>query len=320
MLYPIKFKPIYKPKVWGGEKIKNLKSDKKTPDNCGESWEISALQGDLSVVANGFLKDNTIEEIIEVYMGEIVGDEIFENFGYEFPLLIKIIEAKENLSIQVHPNDELAAERHNARGKSEVWYVLESEKGAKLISGFCKNTNSNEFFDAIEKEDFENLLNIVETKAGEVYYIPAGRVHSLGEGNLILEVQQTSDVTYRVYDYNRKDRELHLDLAKDVIDYSKTENLKINFSKKADNQNKIISNQFFTLNYIPIMNEIQKNYYNLDSFVVYFCVNGKVQIKTPSNKTETLSKGETILIPAAIKDVNIIPEIYSEIIEIYIEV
>jgi mannose-6-phosphate isomerase len=142
----------------------------------------------------------------------------------------------------------------------------------------------------------------------------------LGEGNLILEVQQTSDVTYRVYDYNRKDRELHLDLAKDVIDYSKTENLKINFSKKADNQNKIISNQFFTLNYIPIMNEIQKNYYNLDSFVVYFCVNGKVQIKTPSNKTETLSKGETILIPAAIKDVNIIPEIYSEIIEIYIEV
>lgn len=320
MLYPIKFKPIYKPKVWGGEKIKNLKSVKKTPDNCGESWEISALQGDLSVVANGFLKDNTIEEIIEVYMGEIVGDEIFDNFGYEFPLLIKIIEAKENLSIQVHPNDELAAERHNARGKSEVWYVLESEKGAKLISGFCKNTNSNEFFDAIEKEDFENLLNIVETKAGEVYYIPAGRVHSLGEGNLILEVQQTSDVTYRVYDYNRKDRELHLDLAKDVIDYSKTENLKINFSKKADNQNKIISNQFFTLNYIPIMNEIQKNYYNLDSFVVYFCVNGKVQIKTPSNKTETLSKGETILIPAAIKDVNIIPEIYSEIIEIYIEV
>ncbi|NLP20229.1 MAG: mannose-6-phosphate isomerase [Bacteroidales bacterium] len=320
MLYPIKFKPIYKPKVWGGEKIKNLKSVKKTPDNCGESWEISALQGDLSVVANGFLKDNTIEEIIEVYMGEIVGDEIFENFGYEFPLLIKIIEAKENLSIQVHPNDELAAERHNARGKSEVWYVLESEKGAKLISGFCKNTNSNDFFDAIEKEDFENLLNIVETKAGEVYYIPAGRVHSLGEGNLILEVQQTSDVTYRVYDYNRKDRELHLDLAKDVIDYSKTENLKINFSKKADNQNKIISNQFFTLNYIPIMNEIQKNYYNLDSFVVYFCVNGKVQIKTPSNKTETLSKGETILIPAAIKDVNIIPEIYSEIIEIYIEV
>ncbi|MGI6411970.1 MAG: type I phosphomannose isomerase catalytic subunit [Bacteroidales bacterium] len=320
MLYPIKFKPIYKPKVWGGEKIKNLKSVKKTPDNCGESWEISALQGDLSVVANGFLKDNTIEEIIEVYMGEIVGDEVFENFGYEFPLLIKIIEAKENLSIQVHPNDELAAERHNARGKSEVWYVLESEKGAKLISGFCKNTNSNDFFDAIEKEDFENLLNIVETKAGEVYYIPAGRVHSLGEGNLILEVQQTSDVTYRVYDYNRKDRELHLDLAKDVIDYSKTENLKINFSKKADNQNKIISNQFFTLNYIPIMNEIQKNYYNLDSFVVYFCVNGKVQIKTPSNKTETLSKGETILIPAAIKDVNIIPEIYSEIIEIYIEV
>ena len=320
MLYPIKFKPIYKPKVWGGEKIKNLKSVKKTPDNCGESWEISALQGDLSVVANGFLKDNTIEEIIEVYMGEIVGDEVFENFGYEFPLLIKIIEAKENLSIQVHPNDELAAERHNARGKSEVWYVLESEKGAKLISGFCKNTNSNDFFDAIEKEDFEYLLNIVETKAGEVYYIPAGRVHSLGEGNLILEVQQTSDVTYRVYDYNRKDRELHLDLAKDVIDYSKTENLKINFSKKADNQNKIISNQFFTLNYIPIMNEIQKNYYNLDSFVVYFCVNGKVQIKTPSNKTETLSKGETILIPAAIKDVNIIPEIYSEIIEIYIEV
>ncbi|MCK9255259.1 MAG: mannose-6-phosphate isomerase, class I [Bacteroidales bacterium] len=319
MLYPIKFKSIYKTKVWGGDKIKNLKSDKKTPDNCGEAWEISAIQGDLSIVSNGFLKNNTIEEIIEIYMGEILGDKIFEKFGYEFPLLIKIIEAKENLSVQVHPNDETAKERHNARGKSEIWYILETDKNAKLVSGFSKSTNAEEFYNAVKQNSLEDLLNAVETKAGEVYYMPAGRVHSLGAGNLILEVQQTSDITYRIYDYGRKDRELHLDLAKDVIDYSKTEYLKSFFTKKPDSQNKIISNQFFTLNYLAIMNETQKNYYDLDSFVVYFCINGKVQIKTGSNKTETLTKAETILIPATIKDVHIIPEVYSEIIEIYIE-
>lgn len=319
MLYPIKFKPIYKSKVWGGEKIKELKADKKAPIDCGESWEISSLQGDLSIVANGFLKGNSIDEIIEVYMGDLVGDTVFEKFAYEFPLLIKIIEAKENLSVQVHPNDEIAKERHNARGKTEIWYILDTENEAKLISGFSKNISQNEFFKAVENEALNNLLNIVETKPGEVYYMPAGRVHSLCAGNLILEIQQSSDITYRIYDFGRKGRELHLDLAADVIDYSKTKYLNTFFSKTPNSQNSIISNEFFTLNYLPLMNETQKDFYDLDSFVVYFCINGKIRIKTPGNKDEYISKGETVLIPAIIKNISLIPEIYSEIIEIYIK-
>lgn len=213
MLYPIKFKPVYKSKVWGGTKISQIKGDKKVPENCGESWEISAVQGDLSIVSDGFLKGNSIEEIIEIYMGDIVGDAVFDIFGYEFPLLIKIIEAKENLSVQVHPDDIVAAQRHNARGKSEIWYVLEADAGAKLISGFSKDVGKEEFFRSIKDGSFEKFVNQPETKSGEVYYIPSGRLHSLGTGNTIVEIQQTSDVTYRIYDYGRTDRELHLDMA-----------------------------------------------------------------------------------------------------------
>lgn len=319
MLYPIKFKPVYKSKVWGGDKISKIKADKKAPANCGESWEISAIEGDLSVVANGFLKGNNIEEIIEIYMGEIVGDSVFEKFGYEFPLLIKIIEAKENLSIQVHPNDEIAAERHDSHGKNEIWYVLDSDPGAKLISGFCKDVSKVEFFNSIENGSLDLLINQPETKSGEVYFIPAGRVHSLGSGNTIVEIQQTSDITYRVFDYGRVGRELHLDLAADVIDFKKTEFVKTVFSRNPDKSNKIISNQYFSVNMLPVMNTVVKDYYELDSFVVYFCINGKLSIKTTGNDDVILKKGETVLIPAAINTVTIIPSEYSELLEVFLE-
>lgn len=319
MLYPIKFKPIYKSKVWGGDKISKIKCDKKAPVDCGESWEISAVGGSLSVVANGFLKGNNIEEIIEIYMGEIVGESVFGLFGYEFPLLIKIIEAKENLSVQVHPNDEIAAERHGVFGKNEIWYVLDSELGSKLISGFAKDVSKDEFFKSIENGSFERLINQPETKSGEVYFIPAGRVHSLGAGNTIVEIQQTSDITYRLYDYGRSGRELHLDLAADVVDYKRTEFVKTLFSRNPDKSNKIISNQYFSVNMLPVMNTVVKDYYELDSFVVYFCLNGKVNLKTTGNDDVILKKGETVLIPAAINAVTIFPEVYSELLEIFLE-
>lgn len=319
MLYPIKFKPIYKSKVWGGQKISKIKADKKAPADCGECWEISSVDSDLSVVANGFLKGNNIEEIIEIYMGEIVGDSVFENFGYQFPLLIKIIEAKENLSVQVHPNDEFAAERHDSFGKNEIWYVLDSEPGSKLISGFAKDVSKDEFFKSIENNSFEDLINQPETKSGEVYFIPAGRVHSLGAGNTIVEIQQASDVTYRVYDYGRVGRELHLELASDVIDYKKTEFVKTLFSRNPDKSNKIISNQYFSVNLLPVMNPVIKDYYSLDSFVVYFCINGKVSVKTIGNDDVIIKKGETVLIPAAINSVTIVPQEYSELLEIFLE-
>ncbi len=318
MLYPIKFYPVYKEKVWGGDKIKALKNEKDIPAKCGESWEISGVQGDVSVVKNGFLKDNTIEEIIEVYMGDMVGDKIFEKFAYEFPILLKIIEANENLSIQVHPDDATAEQRHNARGKSEAWYILETLDNAKLISGFNKSSNFAEMSDLIKSKKLEAILNQPLTKPSEVYYIPSGRVHSLGKGNLIVEIQQTSDVTYRIYDYDRTDRELHLDLASDVIDYKKTTKLTEEYSRNPDKSNKIIKNSNFTINYLPVMNSLEKDYFNIDSFIIYYCIKGELIIKC-NNKTESLKTGETVLIPAALKNIVLIPKTYTEMLEIYLE-
>ncbi|MDD2634762.1 MAG: class I mannose-6-phosphate isomerase [Bacteroidales bacterium] len=318
MLYPIKFYPIYKSKVWGGDKIRAIKDDNDIPEKCGESWEISGVQGDVSLVKNGFLKDNTLEEIIEVYMGDIVGDKIFEKFAYEFPILLKIIEANENLSIQVHPDDKTAEQKHHARGKSEAWYILEAENNAKLISGLNTNSNFAEISDLIKTKKLETILNQPQTKASEVYYIPAGRIHSLGKGNLIVEIQQTSDVTYRLYDYGRTDRELHLDLASDVIDYKKTKTLTENYSRNPDTSNKILKNSNFTINYLPVMNSLAKDYYNIDSFIIYYCLQGELIIKY-NNKTETLQTGETVLIPAALKNIVLIPKTYTETLEIYLE-
>jgi mannose-6-phosphate isomerase len=318
MLYPLKFYPIYKSKVWGGEKIKSIKGDKSTPEKCGESWELSGLDGDLSIVKNGFLKDNNIQEIIEIYMGEIVGDTVFEKYGYEFPILVKIIEAKENLSLQVHPDDKTAAIRHNARGKSEIWYILESEENAKLVSGFNKKTSPNEVQNLIETNNIESILNQPVTKPSQIYYIQAGRVHSLGKGNLIVEIQETSDVTYRLYDYGRTDRELHIDLANDVIDYNKTNNLTEDYERTPDKSNKIIKNEHFSVNFLPVMNNLEKDYFQIDSFVLYYCINGELIIKY-GEKNITLKSGETILIPAVIKSLVLSPKTYTELLEIYLE-
>ncbi len=318
MLYPIKFKPIYKSKVWGGIKIREIKADKKVPADCGESWEVSAVQGDISIVANGFLKGNSIEEIIEIYMGEVVGDKVFDKFGIEFPVLLKIIEAKENLSVQVHPDNKTSASRHNAWGKTEMWYILDADDDSTLISGFNQDTNSKILFDSITNGDFEKLVNQPIVKTGEVYYIPSGRLHSLGKGVTIVEIQQTSDVTYRVYDYGRVGRELHLDLAEEVIDYKHINDVKTKFSHFPDKSNKIIQNEFFTVNFLPVMNTLVKDYYELDSFVLYYCINGGITIITEGNENVKIKKGETVLIPAAIKSLSIRPDLYSEILEIYI--
>ncbi len=318
MLYPIKFKPIYKSKVWGGDKIKLLKNDNNVPQNCGESWEISGVQNDISIVENGYLKNNTLEELIEIYMGDIVGDKVFDKFGYEFPILVKIIEAKENLSVQVHPNDEIAAERHGARGKSETWFILNNEQNSKLITGFNTNTNFETLSTVIKNNNLDKIINQPIVKSSEVYNIPSGRIHSLGKGVMVLEIQQTSDITYRLYDYNRNDRELHLELAKDALDYKKTEVLTTNFTRKPDHSNQIIKNKNYTINFLPIMNSIEKDYFQIDSFVIYFCIKGKLIIK--SHNTATILKpGETILIPAILKSIILIPETYTEIIESYIE-
>jgi mannose-6-phosphate isomerase len=202
-LYPLKFKPIIKDKIWGGPKLRDVLG-KKASDKAGESWEISAVAGDISVVENGFLAGNTLEELVEIYMGELVGDKIYEKFSVEFPLLIKFIDAADFLSIQVHPDDIMARERHNSFGKSEMWYVVESDKG-ELIVGFNQKLDKEQYLSCVKNGTLKKIMNRKEVASGDIYYMPAGRVHAIGAGVLLAEIQQTSDVTYRIYDWDRMD-------------------------------------------------------------------------------------------------------------------
>ncbi|HEY3369678.1 MAG TPA: type I phosphomannose isomerase catalytic subunit [Prolixibacteraceae bacterium] len=324
-LYPLKFTPVYKDKIWGGNKIETvLNKDFGDLPNCGESWELSGVEGNISVVSNGFLAGNTLEELIEVYMGDVVGDQVFEMFGIEFPLLIKFIDANDDLSIQVHPDDELSKERHNAFGKTEMWYVLQADPGSKLQSGFSKQVDQEEYLEKLENNELTDILNFEEVSAGDVYFIPAGRVHAIGKGILLAEIQQTSDITYRIYDYDRRDakgnpRELHTDLALDAIDFAIFPEYKSKYTPSLNESVELVKCKYFTTNVLEINQTLEKDYNQLDSFVIYMCIEGSLQIKTESG-SEALQKGETILIPASIENVQLNPTSASvKLLEVYIE-
>ena len=311
-LYPLKFKTIFLEKIWGGSRLKTL-LNKNYGDlsNCGESWEISGVEGNVSVVENGFLAGNNLQEIIEIYMGDLVGDKVFKKFGEEFPLLIKFIDAQDDLSIQVHPNDELSKKRHNAYGKTEMWYVVDAEKGALINSGFNQELNKEKYLKYTENGKLTDLLHYDETNEGDVFFIPAGRVHAIGKGVLVAEIQQTSDVTYRIFDYNRKDdkgnlRELHNDLAVDAIDFSYMDEYKTKYVAEPNKSSEIVSCNYFTTNILKFDTKIDKNFNQLDSFIIYMCLDGNFEIEHESGK-ETVSKGETVLIPASMENYQLKP-------------
>ncbi len=323
-LYPLKFTPIYKDKIWGGNKIKSvLNKDFGSLPNCGESWELSGVEGNVSVVSNGYLAGNSLEELIEVYMGDLVGDNIYETYGTEFPLLIKFIDANDDLSIQVHPDDEMAAERHNSYGKTEMWYVMQADNGAKLQSGFNQPVDQEKYLEKLEKVELTDILNFEEVTAGDVFFIPAGRVHAIGKGILLAEIQQTSDITYRIYDYDRRDdkgntRELHTDLALDAIDYTLFPEYKSNYEVKANESVELASCQYFTTNVLELTEVVDKDYNKLDSFVIYICMEGELVVETEAG-TELVQMGETILIPASIENVHLKPVTASaKLLEVYI--
>lgn len=222
MLYPLKFKPILKQTIWGGDKLAYKSKDNKIKESIGESWEISGVQDHISIVSEGALSDNTLEELIEVYMGDLVGDKIYEKFGVEFPLLIKYIDARDNLSIQVHPDDTTAKERHNAYGKTEMWYLVGADPDAELVMGFRKDTTKADYLQSLHNHTLPDLLNTEKVRKGDCFFIPAGTVHAICKGCYIAEIQQTSDITYRIYDYDRRDkngnpRELHTEDRKSVV-------------------------------------------------------------------------------------------------------
>ncbi len=323
-LYPLKFTPIYKDKIWGGEKIKSvLNKDFGDLPNCGESWELSGVEGNVSVVSNGYLAGNTLEELIEIYMGDLVGDSVYEKFGVEFPLLIKFIDANDDLSIQVHPNDEMSKERHNAYGKTEMWYVLQADKGAKLQSGFNQEVDQDKYLFKLEHDELTDILNFEEVAPGDVFFIPAGRIHAIGKGILLAEIQQTSDVTYRIFDYNRCDkegnpRELHTELALDAIDYTLFPEYKTTYQPKANESVELVNCKYFTTNVLEFNEIIEKDYSELDSFVIYICLEGRLCIENISGP-EWIEKGETLLLPASIDFVALNPISGSaKLLEVYV--
>jgi len=324
MLYPLKFTPIYKEKIWGGQKLNTiLNKDIPTDKKIGESWELSAVQDNISVVANGNLKGNTLQEIIEIFMSDMVGEKIYQKYGIEFPLLIKFIDASDILSVQVHPGDKIAKERHKAYGKNEIWYIMDTEKEAELILGFNQELDKNTFKQKLNNKELKDILHFQKIQKDEVYYIPAGRVHSIGKGTLLAEIQQTSDITYRIYDWDRTDnkgnsRELHIDLALDVIDYKKIKNLKSNYENKVNISNKVEETPFFTINKIPLDKKLNKDYNDIDSFVIYMILDGEIEITDENNNSVKATKGETILIPAELKLITLTPKTKTNLLEIYI--
>ena len=323
-LYPLKFSPIYKEKIWGGDKIRSvLNKDFGSLPNCGESWELSGVEDNVSVVSNGYLAGNTLEELIEIYMGDLVGDQIFEKFGVEFPLLIKFIDANDDLSIQVHPDDKMSMKRHNAFGKTEMWYVIQADKGSKLQSGFNQQVDKEKYLEELEKVELTDILNFEEVTAGDVFFIPAGRVHAIGKGILLAEIQQTSDITYRIYDYDRRDdkgnpRELHTELALDAIDFTLYPEYKTKYESKVNESVELVNCKYFTTNLLDLNEPIEKDYNKLDSFVIYICLEGELYIETESG-SETFQKGETVLVPASIENVFLKPMTKSaKLLEVYV--
>ena len=317
--YPLKFEPILKEKIWGGEKLIKLLNKKSTRNDIGESWEISDVEGDTSIVSNGFFKGKDLKKLIKSHKEALVGKSVYEQFGDRFPLLIKYIDAKEALSIQLHPNDELAKKRHNSFGKTEMWYVMQADKDAELIVGFQQDSTKEEYLEYLEGKFLLDILNVDKVKKGDVYFIPTGRVHAIGAGVLLAEIQQTSDITYRVYDWDRQDsegnyRDLHTEEAIEAIDYKAQNQYTTNYSKKLNKQSNIIDCQYFTTNNFSVKGNLKVNHSDKDSFVIYMCVEGNVSINNVK-----LNQGETVLIPAILKDLTIESEKESVLLEVYIK-
>ncbi len=323
-LYPLKFKPILKDVIWGGTRLRDKLGKPCRTDTCGESWEISAVQDRISVVANGFLIGNNLQEIIEIYMGELVGDHIYDRFGIEFPLLIKFIDANDLLSIQVHPDDRLARERHNAYGKNEMWYIIDADEGAELISGFRHPIDRKTYLEHFGRKTLTDILNYEKVKAGDVLYMPAGRVHAIGSGILLAEIQQTSDITYRIYDWDRTDksgkgRELHTDLAVDAIVYDDPERYRMPNKCPNNSRVTVVDSPWFTTGIIQFDQPVEKDFNFIDSFVVYMCVEGKAEIDYGSSSVATIERGETVLVPASLKNIHLMPSGSTRLLEIFIK-
>ena len=301
-LYPLKFNPILKERLWGGTKLKDVLNKSITSDITGESWELSTVKGDVSIVANGKLSGTSLQELIDDQAEALLGKSVVERFGTDFPILIKFIDAKQDLSIQLHPDDTLAKKRHDSFGKTEMWYIMDADANAELIVGFNKDVSKEEYAQSIQEDSLLELLNYEKVKEGDTFFINTGKIHAIGAGVMLAEIQQTSDVTYRVFDFNRKDkegnlRELHTELALDAIDYDKKDDFKVTYSKNTNAQNTMVDCPYFKTNFIEVTENFELDTTQRDSFTIFMCVGGEAVIKTGEGEV-TLKKGETTLLPA----------------------
>jgi mannose-6-phosphate isomerase len=323
-LYPLKFKTIYKDKIWGGQKIKTyLHKDFGSLPNCGETWEISGVKSDVSVVADGELKGESLADLLVKYQDKLVGKKVYDHFGNIFPLLVKFIDANDDLSIQVHPDDELAKKRHNSFGKTEMWYVIEADPGSTLISGFNKQVSEQIYVDKLNSGHIMDILNREDVSAGDVFFLPAGRVHTIGKGLLIAEIQQTSDITYRIYDFDRVDdkghkRELHTEEALAAIDYNFYPQYKTIYHPEKNETVKLVECPYFTTNILDFTESTSKDYSTLDSFVIHVCVEGEYAIEA-DGKQYAVKMGECILLPQTIDSIELKTTQGFKILESYIE-
>jgi mannose-6-phosphate isomerase len=318
-LYPLIFQPIFKERIWGGTKLKTILHKSIPSDMIGESWELSAVEGDVSIVANGEFTGKLLTELIDLFPEELLGTQVYNHFGKQFPLLFKYLDAKQDLSIQVHPNDELAQERHNSFGKTEMWYVMQADQDAKLIVGFKEQSNPKDYLRHLQNSTLLSILNVVNAEKGDVFLVETGTVHALGAGLLIAEIQQTSDITYRLYDFDRIDahgdkRQLHVDLAMDAINYARID-AQMKYDTSENIANLALDCTYFTTNFLPL-NGKMTIHKNGNSFTVLMCVDGNFKIEANGEYFQ-YKKGDTVLIPASVTDFNLDGK--ASVLEIYIK-
>ncbi len=317
-LYPLQFQPILKDRIWGGTKINTYLNKPITSEITGESWEISTVENDVSIIANGSLKGKSLNEIINEFPEKVIGTKVFQQFGKQFPLLFKYLDAREDLSIQVHPNDALAAKRHNSFGKTEMWFVMQADADARLIVGFKEKSSPEEYLKSLESKTLISILDTKKVKKGDVFFLETGTVHAIGAGTVIAEIQQTSDITYRLYDFDRVDsqgnnRELHVDLALEAINYNVVAAEK-KYSKIENTSNTVVDCNYFTTNFIPLNGSVLVSK-NGHSFTVYMCVEGSFTLNY-QGEVYNYKIGDTILLPAELLEFEI--KGISSVLEIYI--
>lgn len=323
-LYPLTFNPVFSYRIWGGNKLKSVLNKSYSQDSIGESWEISDVEDNQTIVNNGNLKGNTLKDLIKTFKGDFLGHKVYQTFGNNFPLLIKFIDAKTPLSIQVHPSNQLAKKRHNSFGKNEMWYVMQAENEAELIVGFNQKISKEDYVNHLKNNTLKDILNTETVTSGDTFYIPTGRVHAIGAGVLLAEIQQTSNITYRIYDYDRVDkktgqkRELHTNLALDAIDYNFYKKYKTDYNQVLNTPSQLVNSEYFKTNKIELNTKLTRDVTAIDSFIIYICVLGEVIINTPDDATNySLKMGQTIIIPACINLITIHAN-SAKLIEVYL--